>query len=120
VDEADRESCRPDFAVLIYPGSLTERGDRTQVAASLRPSAQTPPTFVAVAADDRGTVDGSVRCFLALKDAGMKGELHVYATGGHGFGIRPRTGDAATWPARCVEWLRTVGMIAPAGVGKTG
>src|SRR5262249_58873638 len=87
IDEVDRASARPDFAVLIYPGGLTERQDPTRLVPEVQVSAKTPPTFVAVAADDAGCADCSVRYWQALKAAGVKSELHVYAQGGHGFGI---------------------------------
>jgi acetyl esterase/lipase len=111
MDEADRASCRPDFAVLIYPGGLLDRQDHTRLAAAMQPSKETPPSFVAVASDDRGSAEGSIRYFLALREAGVKSELHVYAGGGHGFGIRARAGAAATWPERCVDWMRGLGFL---------
>ncbi|MGV3722064.1 MAG: alpha/beta hydrolase [Actinomycetota bacterium] len=111
-DEIDQVSCRPDFAVLIYPGALLKRDDPSQLAPEMRVSAATPPTFVAVAADDKGCADCSVRYWQAVKAAGVKSELHVYATGGHGFGMRPRAGNAATWPQRTYDWLQGIGILA--------
>jgi len=114
VDAADRTSCRPDFTVLIYPGALLDRTDPTRLAPELRLSKNLPPTFIAVAADDKGSAEQSIRYFLALREAGVPGELHVYAGGGHGFGIRPRAGVSATWTERCADWMRTLGMLRPA------
>lgn len=105
VDEADKTSARPDFTILIYPGGMMDPNDRTKLAPGMVPTAQTPPTFIAVAGDDEGCAEPSVRYYLALKSAGVKSELHVYASGGHGFGMRASAGTAATWPDRCVEWL---------------
>jgi acetyl esterase/lipase len=110
-DESDRASARPDFAVLIYPGGLTEHQDSTRLVPEVQVSAKTPPTFVAVAADDAGCADCSVRYWQALKAASVKSELHVYTSGGHGFGMRPSAGTAATWPERAAEWLRTLRIL---------
>lgn len=112
IDSADEVSARPDFAVLIYPGGFFAPPESRKLAPWIRPDAQnTPPSFVAVAADDKGSVDASLAYFTALKDAGVKSELHVYASGGHGFGMRPRAGVAATWPHRCADWLRGLGLL---------
>jgi acetyl esterase/lipase len=116
VDSADQASCRPDFSVLIYPGGLSDRENPGRLAAPVRPSAGTPPAFIAVAGDDKGCAEDSVRYYLGLKDAGVKSELHIYAGGGHGFGMRPSAGDASTWPQRCSDWMRSQGFLtAPLG-----
>lgn len=112
-DAIDQVSCRPDFTVLIYPWKLLDPKDHAQLAPRLKVTANTPPTFVAVAADDKLCVDDAVRYWQELKTAGVKNELHVYNNGGHGFGLRPRAGAAASWPERCAEWLRTVGVLPP-------
>ena len=98
IDAADKESCRPDFAVPIYPGGLVAKDSR-ELSPEIRVTKATPPTFIAVAADDKGSSEGSVRYFLALKKAGVPAELHVYASGGHGFGLRPSDKPCSTWPA---------------------
>jgi acetyl esterase/lipase len=115
VDEADKTSCRPDWVALIYPGALLDRQDPAKIAPELKVSGQTPPTFIAVASDDRGCLNPSIRYFEALNAADVKSELHVYTGGGHGFGIRDRAGVSATWPQRTVDWLRTVGILPPQG-----
>jgi acetyl esterase/lipase len=114
VDDADRVSARPDFNVLIYPGGLLDRQEPTRLAPEMRLSKETPPTFIAVAADDTGSFGSSIRYFELLRAAGAPGELHVYAGGGHGFGIRPRAGASATWTDRAVDWLRTVKILPAA------
>lgn len=113
VDAADKTSCRPDFTVLIYPGGLTDPKDPARLAAEMHLSKETPPTFIAVAADDRGSAGNSMRFFQALQAASVPSELHVYAAGGHGFGIRPRAGATATWTDRCADWLRTIRLLPP-------
>ncbi len=110
VDAADKLSCKPDFAVTIYPGGMLKRGT-DQLSPEIRVSSEAPPTFLAVASDDRGSVDSTVLYYLALKRASVPAELHVYETGGHGFGLRPTGKNSATWPARCEDWLRDRGLI---------
>jgi acetyl esterase/lipase len=105
VDDADRVSCRPDFAVIIYPGGVVARGTDKLVPA-IRVSKETPPAFLAMCSDDRVGVENSVQLYLALQRAGVPAELHVYAVGGHGFGMRPSDKPCSTWPKRCEEWMR--------------
>jgi acetyl esterase/lipase len=110
LDAVDEVSCRPDFAVLVYPAYLTE-GDGLTLAPEIRVSAETPPVFFAHAGDDRIGPENSIAMYLALKQAGVPGELHVYARGGHGFGLRPAEHPAPTWPARCEAWLKSQGVL---------
>jgi acetyl esterase/lipase len=105
VDEADKQSCRPDFAVLVYPGGVV--GPDGQLAPGVRVSKETPPCFFAQAGDDPVSAENSVQMYLALKKAKVPAELHVYAVGGHGFGMRQLKNPANTWPKRCEEWMRS-------------
>jgi acetyl esterase/lipase len=119
VDGADKESCRPDFAVLVYPGGVVGRGG--DLNPGVRVSKATPPSFFTHAGDDRVSPENSVKMYLALKRAGVPAELHVYAAGGHGFGMRPGKLPVNTWPKRCEEWLRAQKIIpAASGAGTTG
>jgi acetyl esterase/lipase len=111
IDDADKQSHRPDFAVMIYPGGVTQRDDPTALSPEVRVSSQTPPCFFAHAYDDRVSPENSIRMFLALKQAGVPAELHVYSTGGHGFGLRPSKNPCSTWPQRCEEWLKSQGVL---------
>ncbi|MCB1058234.1 MAG: alpha/beta hydrolase [Acidobacteria bacterium] len=128
-DAADRESARPDFAVLIYPvvhadwvsPAVLEAPGLRQVVEKypLVPRASEsgdldawPPTFLVQTADDPSVrVEGALRLFAALHSAGIPAEIHVFQTGGHGFGIRNAEGPVARWPALCGEWLRGLGVI---------
>jgi acetyl esterase/lipase len=110
IDASDQASCRPDFAVVIYPGGIVKRGT-AELSPEIRVTPQTPPCFFAQAHDDRVNAENSVAMYLALKRAGVSAELHIYATGGHGFGMRPTGKPAATWPNRCEEWLRDTGVL---------
>ena len=115
-DAADREPSRPDFAVLLYPGHLwDETRGRSSLAlapwVAVGPGA--PPTLLVHATDDRtDDVRHSVAYGLALRDAGAPVEMHLYATGGHAFGLRPTSAPVTTeWPTLAERWLRTIGVI---------
>lgn len=110
LDEIDKVSCRPDFTVLIYPAYLVEK-DATAIKGEFPVSKETPPAFLAHAGDDPVTPESSLFYFLALKRAGMPAELHIYSTGGHGFGLRESKSPSHTWPKRCEEWLRAGNWI---------
>jgi acetyl esterase/lipase len=110
IDDVDKVSCRPDFAVLIYPGYLDRKNDSENPVAHV--SSSTPPTFLAQAADDPVSCRNSVEMFLALKNANVPAELHIYNSGGHGFGLRPSDHPCSKWPSRCEEWLRDRGIIS--------
>ncbi len=121
VDAADRVNCRPDFAIAVYPGHLwahedEDRATRDSTHLSLRPditvTAQTPPTFLLQAEDDK--VDGvsqSLAYYVALKQAGVPVEMHLYAEGGHAFGLRAGALPIAQWPHLVETWLGTIGML---------
>lgn len=109
-DDADRVSCRPDFSLLIYPAYLTlrdESGER--LAPEVTVTETTPPAFLMQTQDDSVRVESSVYYYLALKNAKVPGELHVYPAGGHGYGLRLQGPTAATWPARAADWLSAGG-----------
>ena len=110
VDAIDQVQCRPDFAVVIYPGGLLEKG-KDQLAQEIRVTGTAPPTFIVQATDDRVNADNSVFLYLALKRANVPVEMHLYAAGGHGFGIRPGERPANTWPQRCAEWMVSQGIL---------
>jgi acetyl esterase/lipase len=112
VDAADRESCRPDFAVVLYPGHLYYV--RSGLNADIHVSRNTPPTFLLQAQND--SVDGvsnSLIYYTALKNAGVPVELHLYPEGGHAFGLRRTKFPITAWPRLVETWLETIGMISP-------
>jgi acetyl esterase/lipase len=108
LDAIDDVSCRPDFAVLIYPAYLAD--EKGNARPEIQPTKQTPPMFLAVALDDRFAFD-SLAMTKALKTIGVPAELHVYDAGGHGFGLRKSEFPCHTWPARCAEWLEHRGLL---------
>ncbi|MCH5376723.1 MAG: alpha/beta hydrolase, partial [Planctomycetes bacterium] len=109
VDAADREDCRPDFTILMYPAYLAGRDGR--LAADLVVGKQTPPTFIVQTQDDRKFVDGSIAYYLALKKAGVAAELHLFPTGGHGYGLRPSNHAVSGWPTLCRTWMENRGIL---------
>jgi acetyl esterase/lipase len=134
VDGADKESFRPDFAVAIYPGHLSftaaesdaKRGSRKfalphpptadkdlVLNPDLLVTSQTPPTFLLQAEDDHvDNVNDSLAYYIALKNAGVPVEMHLYAQGRHAFGLRRTQLPITAWPQLVETWLRTIGMIS--------
>lgn len=110
MDDIDKVSCRPDFAVLVYPAYLLTK-DEKELAPEIRVRKECPPMFFAHASNDPIKPDNSVRMYLALKHAGVPAELHVYSLGGHGFGLRPSDKPCSTWPQSCADWLRAQGLL---------
>jgi acetyl esterase/lipase len=114
IDDADKTSCRPDFAVVIYPGGVVKRGEHT-LAPEIRVDADTPPMFLAMSDDDPVNSINAVLLYLALKEAKVPAELHIYATGGHGYGMRKTDHPSSSWPKRCEEWLAERKLLEPSG-----
>jgi acetyl esterase/lipase len=114
VDAADKESCRPDFAVALYPGHLLENTSRPFELNPFVPvTRQTPPTFLLQAQDDPvDTVRNSLTYYAALSKAGVPAEMHLYQHGGHAFGLRRTKLPITHWPELVETWLKTIGMIS--------
>jgi acetyl esterase/lipase len=107
IDAVDQVSCRPDFAVLVYPAYLI--GKDGALNPEIRIDSNTPPTFFAHAGDDPISCENSVQAYLAMRKAKVPAELHVFAWGGHGFGLRPA--DAPDWTRACEQWMRRRGLL---------
>lgn len=115
VDAADKESCRPDFAVPIYPGHLWIDQAKFELNPDIQVTHQTPPTFLLQNEDDPvDSVENSLVYYRALKKAGVPVEMHLYAQGGHAFGLRPTKFPVTRWPRLVETWLETTGMIPEA------
>ena len=112
VDDADKVSCRPDFALLIYPAYLVLKEEADKLAPEMKVTARTPPTFLAMTEDDGVRVESALFYYLALKNAKVPAEMHLYPTGGHGYGLRPSEHTVSTWPLRAAEWMRVRGLLA--------
>jgi acetyl esterase/lipase len=106
IDAADKESCRPDFAILVYPAYLEKDG---KVAADLDLKANVPPTLIVHTEDDKTFIAGSRLYHAALDEAKIPNDLIVYPTGGHGFALRS-TKDAKAWPDAAIAWMTKVKM----------
>ena len=115
VDAADKESCRPDFAVAVYPGHLSLADNSLALNPDIRThiTRQTPPTFLLQNEDDHvDRVEDSLSYYAALKKAGVSVEMHLYAQGGHAFGLRRTQFPATEWPLLVERWLKTIGMTS--------
>jgi len=113
VDAADKESCRPDFAVALYPGHLWVDEEKFELNPDVPVTPDTPPTFLMHAEDDPvDDVNHSLVYYVALKRAGVPVEMHLYAKGGHGFGLRRTESPITGWPQLVETWLGTIGLIS--------
>ena len=113
VDAADKESCRPDFAVALYPGHVVTPETHFVLNPQIRVTRRTPPTFLVQAEDDPvDPVENSLVYHAALRKAGVPVEMHLYVKGGHAFGLRPTEQPITEWPDLLEHWLATIGMIA--------
>ena len=114
VDAADKESCRPDFAVALYPGHLALDENSVALNPDIRDNItlKTPPTFLLQNEDDNvDSVEDSLSYYMALKKVGVPVEMHLYAQGGHAFGLRRTKFPVTAWPQLTETWLRTIGML---------
>jgi len=111
MDAADGLSCRPDFAVIVYPGYLALADKNFAPNPEIHVTGQTPPSFIVQAEDDPVHVENAVVYFLALKNAKVPAELHIYAGGGHGYGLRRTALPVTGWPQSVETWLRTIHVL---------
>jgi acetyl esterase/lipase len=116
IDKADKESCRPDFAIALYPGHLwiqEKKKLKLNPDIATHITRQTPPTFLLQAEDDSvDNVNQSLVYYIALKNAGVPVEMHLYAQGGHAFGLRPTKFSITDWPKLVETWLKQIGIIS--------
>lgn len=106
-DDADKESSRPDFSVLVYPSYLSD--DLFQLASDITVNENAPPTLLVQAEDDDENIDSSIFYYYALKNVGIPSTIHLYDNGGHGFGIRESS--AREWTLRAENWLEEIGAL---------
>ena len=114
VDAANKESSRPDFAIALYPGHLWSADRKVfELNPNVPVTPRTPPTFLLQAEDDPvDNVNNSLVYYAALKRAGVLAEMHLYAQGGHGFGLRRTNFPVTAWPELLEMWLRTIGVVS--------
>ena len=107
-DAADAVSCRPDFTILIYPAYIATGDKLTVIAPELKITSNTPPAFLIQTEDDPVHVENSLVYYRALKDEKVPAEMHLFSTGGHGYGLRPDPQKpVTTWPALAEAWLKS-------------
>ena len=113
VDKADEVfSHEPNFAILVYPAYLTDKEGKLKPEFEVKPDS--PPMFFAHSSDDPVTSEGSVALYLALTKNKVPAELHLYATGGHGYGMKKGPNPCATWPDRAADWMKARGLLEKA------
>jgi acetyl esterase/lipase len=111
IDDTDKVSCKPDFAILAYSGYLKAK-DRNELAPGLRIPKGTPPMFLVHGGNDIiSPPEHSVVAYLALKRAGVPAELHIYAGAAHDFGVRSGDRPCFTWTRLCADWMRQQGFL---------
>lgn len=111
VDAADQLSCRPDFAVIIYPGYLALSEQNFAPNPDIHVTEKTPPSILVQAEDDPVHVENSTVYYMALKNAKVPSEMHLYAQGGHGYGLRHTELPVTTWPQSVETWLHTIQVL---------
>lgn len=116
VDAADKKSCRPDFAIALYPGHMQMEGKKFVLNPNIVFTKDTPTTFLLQAENDLvDDIENSLLYYMGLKNAGVPVEMHLYAEGGHAFGLRRTNLPIAEWPKLVETWLKTIGMIQRTG-----
>ena len=127
----DAVSSRPDFAVLVYPvitmnQASTHKGSQrnllgdspapellARLSTDKHVTAQTPPTFLFHTNEDAGVpAENSVQFYLALRKAGVPGELHIFQKGAHGVGLAPAIPALRVWPELLFTWMEGLGVFA--------
>lgn len=113
VDAADSASCRPDFAIALYPGHLALSRHDAALNPDIQVTSHTPPTFLVQAQDDpTDPVENSLVYYAALEKAGVTAEMHIFARGGHAFGLRPTSAPITRWPTMAEHWLQSIGVLS--------
>lgn len=114
IDAADKESCRPDFAILLYPGHMAkDYKPELGLNPALSVSPETPPALLIHAQDDpTDPVEYSLLYYAALRKNKVPVEMHLYAEGKHAFGLRRTQLPITNWPELAEKWLVTIGMVA--------
>jgi acetyl esterase/lipase len=117
VDAIDAVSSRPDFAIALYPGHLCRDGSTLDPTLAIARNA--PPTFLLQAWDDpTDDVCNSLVYARALADAGIPAEVHLFATGGHAFGMRAMADRVSSWPSLVEGWLKDIGVFEARAPGR--
>ncbi len=105
--------CVPDFGVLVYPAYLSDPDDPFAISPEVKVTDTTPPTFIVFAHDDHRYVEGSARFYLQMLKSKRPCELHIFAKGGHGFGMRETGQPVAEWPGLALDWMKSTEILKP-------
>ena len=108
VDESDKANLRPNFCILIYPAYLD--GANFSLSPEVKVTADTPPTILVQTEDDTNLLNSSIFYYYALKEAKVLAAMHLYPSGGHGYGLRNTGHLVNEWPYRVISWLNDIGM----------
>jgi len=113
VDEADKQSARPDFICPIYAAYMADgyKDNVAELGSLITVTKNTPPTFMAVTWDDSFRGAQSALLFARLREHKVPAELHAYTRGGHGYGIRESANPVSTWHHHLGAWLKVSGFL---------
>lgn len=110
--KADLDDPRgPDFLVFIYGGGFLDPNDKSKFREGFSVPTDAPPAFFLVAHDDKSNSIEAAMLYLEYKKRNLSAELHICAKGGHGFGMRKSKDPINYWPARCGEWMKSIGLL---------
>ncbi len=107
----DVEDATPNFAIPVYPAYLVSKDEPTKLLPGFEITSKAPPMCFIHANDDPWPASGSALLYLEYKKLNLPCELHIYAKGGHGFGMKKRGGPVDGWPDRVAEWMKSMGYI---------
>jgi acetyl esterase/lipase len=107
----DVDDATPNFAIPVYPAYLVSKEEPTKLLPGFEVTEKSPPMCFVHANDDPWPASGSALLYLEYKKRGLPSELHIYAKGGHGFGMKKSGGPVNDWPDRVAEWMRSMGFI---------
>jgi acetyl esterase/lipase len=111
VDAADEVSCAPNFVLLIYPAYLSLKDEGDKINPTVKVTSKNPKTFIVIAQNDPVRPENALAYYLELTQNKVPAELHIYPTGGHGYGLRESKEPVTTWPARVLDWLRANSLL---------
>jgi len=109
--EVDGVSAIPDFGVLVYPAYLLDEKDPDQLSPEIRITEKTPPAFLVIAHDDTKFVEGNARFYLEMRRKNRPCELHIFARGGHGFGLRNTKEEILQWSTLAGKWMQAEKLL---------
>lgn len=113
IGAVDKVSIKPDFAIAVYPGHMQTDGKPFSLNPNIHFTHNTPPTLIFQAENDpEDNIDNALLYYIGLKNAGVPVEMHLYARGGHAFGLRPTRYQITRWPKIAKTWLYTIGMFS--------